>query len=154
MEPIGIGERLIRVHHRIVPVAASMLVSLALTACQQDLPGPCMHISREPIITLTSNEATRLEVSHVRVNGRPVRPVELVAGVAAGVATVAERRVITCQVPCGFGDRPGDWEFRVTSPGQRHTEVHRQAGYAEFDGGCPSYSDGGVVIDVDMASRR
>jgi hypothetical protein len=122
MEPIGIGERLIRVHHRIVPVAAGMLVSMALTACQQELPDPRMHIPREPIITLTSNEASRFEVSHVRVNGRSVRP--------------------------------GDWEFRVTSPGQRHTEVHRQAGYAEFDGGCPSYSDGGVVMYVDMASRR
>jgi hypothetical protein len=50
-------------------------------------------------------------------------------------------------------DRPGDWEFRVTSPGHPHLQVHREAEYAEFDEGCPSYSDGGEVIDIGRAVR-
>ena len=149
-EPTSIGGRRIRVRHRIMLFASTLL----LTACidSGSNAGPCIHISREPIITLTSTGASRLQLSHVAIDGRRVQADELVAGVADRVRTGTDRRGITCQVPCGFGDRPGDWKFRVIFPSHRHVEVHRHVEYAEFDRGCPSYSDGGVVID--MANRR
>jgi hypothetical protein len=131
-------------------VASTLLLSACVDSGSR--VGPCVHISREPIITLTSTGASRLHVSHVRIDGRRVPPEQLVPGDAAGVGTVADRGGITCQVPCGFGERPGDWKFRVTFPSHRRVQVHQQVEYAKFDGGCPSYSDGGVVID--MARRR
>jgi hypothetical protein len=149
-EPTSIGGRRNRVRHRIMLVASTLLLSACVDSGSN--AGPCLHISRDPIITLTSTGVSRLHVRHLRIDGRRVPLNELVAGVADGVGTVADRRGITCQVPCGFGERPGDWKFRVTFPSHRDVQVHKQVAYAKFDGGCPSYSDGGVVIDV--ARRR
>ena len=149
-EPTSIGGRRTCVRHWIMLVVSTFL--LAACADSGSSAGPCIHISREPVITLTSTGVSRLHVSHVRIDGRRVPPDQLVSGVADGVGTVAHRRGITCQVPCGFVETPGDWKFRVTFPSHRHIQVHKQVEYAKFDGGCPSYSDGGVIID--MAKRR
>lgn len=130
-----------------------LMVALGLAACDDATAthGACYHEYREPILTLTSRDASRLHLSGIRIDGQAV-PLEELISVASDAAEppVVDGDGLLCQVPCSFGTQSGEWDFAVTAPDGRRTEVRRQVSYAEFGTGCPSFEDGGAVIEVAL----
>jgi hypothetical protein len=131
---------------------------LLVSACGDvSTDGPCHHDYREPIITVTSTDASNLHLSDVRINGQAVALDGLVAvgsDVPTGVTLpTVDGDGLACQVPCSFGIDEGEWHFLATAPDGRRLEIRRRVRYAEFSGGCPSFNDGGVTVEVDLAPQ-
>ena len=57
---------------------------------------------------------------------------------------------LICSVPCGFGTTEGLWQLYVSAAGFVEQHVSVQAGYAIFQGGCPSYNDKGTRLSITM----
>ena len=146
-------------------IATVGLSVLVLAACGRDgfddeiLAGPCVEEYGEPIVLITNV---------VEAGSGDGIAVVAISDIEFGVGT-AEHREITnplwgesmnltegedgallCEIPCGFGSTPGMYTFTVAAEGYEANEVSVDANYAEWYGGCPSFSDGGTEVEVEL----
>ena len=135
--------------------ALAAVALLAWAGCQEDEPvGPCYHLYKEPLFNIraasstadSSGIATLLCTGFTR-DGEPI----LIAELLSGSYFVEQRHdTLICHVPCGFGRTEGDYSFQVGALGfRKKTETYR-AHYQVFQGGCPSYNDGGLDLDIQL----
>lgn len=124
------------------------------------LGGGCVHTFEEPILHVESavndesNEAIdEIEVWDVSVDGQERTPADVKSQWKDGDAGLElsddERRLI-CTIPCGMGTEAGTWSFKAVAEGYAESDASAVAEYAEHEGGCPSYSDGGTRIEVAL----
>lgn len=137
--------------HRLAP----LLATLALGACEGLGAGVCEHTYRDPLLVLqtvtdarTGALLTRVSVRDVTVDGQPVRAEDLLRGPTRN--TLLESGGLVCAADCGFGTTPGRYRLTVAAQGYQPLVVERDADYARFRGGCPSYNEGSSVMRVQL----
>ena len=136
-----------------------------LSACgnggQQQEPqraGPCIHMYREPVlsiqkITSLPSGATLpvATLSQFTFNGSPITANELVSQSSSNV--VVKSNSLECTTPCGFGTAEGRYEFLTSADLHQSKMTSTMAGYSVFSGGCPSASDVGTDISLDLQKQ-
>lgn len=147
-------------------VTAALVLSagwLAGCASLRDTPlgermfGTCPHTYRSGIVAITAAQSTggvsgvprpipQVILGQIRVNDQPVDPGNLQGLVNA----VPGPQGLECLVPCSFGTQDGKWQFTASAPGQVGRLVNVGAHYAVVGHGCPSYSDKGVDVRVNL----
>jgi len=124
----------------------------------ENLSGPCVQIEREPVIKLegVSDQSTGENISEVRIenfsfNGVSVAFKENQQEMLANVEIDFMNNGLVCTLPCAFFQREGLYEFTVSAIGYASEVVQTQASYSVYDGGCPSYVDGGTEVYIALA---
>ena len=89
------------------------------------------------------------EIALVTIDSPPVNSLsqKVVQGL---VNAVPGPQGLECQVPCSFGTKDGKWQFTASAPGHAGRAVNVGAHYAVVGRGCPSYSDKGVDIRLNL----
>ena len=140
----------------------SLLLPLTLTACVEDDTGPCVHIIKDPILTITGVTESpggaavpKVLIDSVHYDDRLVENGYLIGELSMtddplsfGLETVNGQ--LECTPPCGF---PGDQariELFVNTPGYRDTVISVDASFATFHGGCPSSTEDGTEIAIAL----
>jgi len=151
--PLPLGRRL----------PALLCVVAAACACNDidGSTGPCVHYFREPILQVTAvrlaNSAAEIPVvllSGFRIDGRPLPATSLLQCEQA-VGLAARDSLLECRVPCGFGVASGTWEFTAVAAGSAPTQVTVPGvHYERSGGGCPSWSDGGQRLELELLPAR
>ncbi len=130
--------------------------ALCVSGCgEEDTAGPCVHIYREPIFHVTSAVETgtqdnidEIVIWNVRIDGVEYPP-SLLDGESENV--VIQDSLLICTVPFSFGTTAGDWQFRATASGfVEATFDFPGVRYSDGQGGCPSYSDGGLRVTLEL----
>ncbi len=117
--------------------------------------GPCYHQYKEGIITInsvktemTSDEISQFSLSQFTINdiSRETKHIQIFSSDATydGIS-------IKCNIPCAFGTGEGNYKFQASSLGYETKVISVEASYNEFYGGCPSFNDGGVDIDITLS---
>jgi len=133
-----------------------LLVTLLFIQCEtQSNFGPCVHEYREPVLIITSvldtQTGTFIDSVHIRgieIDDQPIDLFVLAAGETQNI--VRTDTVLAGSPPCGFGTQNGNYEFIVSAPGYQDTVVTQYAEYAVNQGNCPSYSDEGTRITIQV----
>ena len=139
-----------------VPLLAALLLP-GLPACDDDrIAGPCVHEYREPIIQLISARDARdgtalssVVLTNIRVDGRPLEA-SFLATVGPAYGVIARGDSLVCAIPCGFATDAGNYVFTVSAVGYPPQDRGYQVDYSVSHGGCPSYNDGGVEVELRL----
>lgn len=144
-----------------ITAAALALAASGLAGCAslRDTPlgqrmfGSCPHTYRSGVVAITAAQSTGMSrpipqviLGQIRVNDQPVDP----GDVQGLVNAVPGPQGLECQVPCSFGTKDGKWQFTASAPGHAGRAVNVGAHYAVVGRGCPSYSDKGVDIRLNL----
>ena len=118
--------------------------------------GGCEHTYRDPLIVLqtvtdarTGAQLTRVTVRDIMLAGQPVPAEDLLRGPTRNVAL--DNGGLLCAADCGFATSPGRYRLTVAAQGYQPLVVERDADYARFRGGCPSYNEGSSVMRVQLS---
>jgi hypothetical protein len=145
-----------RISHYSILGFLLMIWVLDFSGCgEEGTAGPCVHIYREPIFHVTSVTETgtqakigEIVIREVRINGLEYPPSLLNA---ESENVVFQDSLLICTVPFSFGHTPGDWQFEATASGYVEATFNFPGvQYSEGQGGCPSYSDGGVRVTLEL----
>lgn len=63
---------------------------------------------------------------------------------------VVEGQAIRCQIVCGLGSLPGDYEFTFAASGYRDTTFALRADYSEVTSRCPRFVKGSTSIALRL----
>ena len=137
-----------------------LALSVSLVACADDDIGPCVHIMKDPILTIVgATEApggatvSELMIDSVLVDGDRRSNSLLITPLgfsddtlSFGLDTVDGR--LRCTPPCAFNGDEGEWALYINTPGYRDTVITVDASFDTFNGGCPSSVEDGEEIEV------
>ncbi len=140
-----------------------LLLALMLAAFQLSCNGggggigPCVHIYEEPILFIETARNIQsggylktIVLSGITIDSIKQDPFFLISQ-SRSVAALDSSLV--CNPPCAFGTQAGKYTFKVSASGCRDTVVTCYPDYAIQKGGCPSSSNGGLRINIDMQSN-
>lgn len=148
-------------------VLPTMFGILLVTACapsdtdDNSAAGPCVHGYLEPVLSIetvtvdpSGANVVRVALSSFKVNGEPRDPEEW-GGPSSTWSNPTFNITVTdgvlyCDLPCGFGLNEGVYEFVADAPNHETKSISVNAGYASFEGGCPSYSDNGTNVNFQL----
>ena len=137
-----------------------------LAACGNDYEdgrvGPCVVYFGEPIVTIQSVTSQpsgasieSIELSSLTIDGRPLE-FQDTTGTSQpeyGFNIRIEDGTVWCDVPCGFGNEPGTYEFLAGADGHESETISVQADYASREGpGCPVTYDDGADLEFDLTA--
>ena len=124
---------------------------------EDTLAGPCVQIEREAIIHLQSatgeisNEnIPQIEISEIFYRGTRESFQENYVVMTSNIEIDYENDTLLCTLPCSFLRGEGSYEFTISAAGYDDKVVELDASYSIFDGGCPSYVDGGTKINIRL----
>ena len=115
----------------------------------------------DSVVDANGEPVRSVQISHVRLDGRPVKRRLLVKGFdfkrhdrlavwpSSGLALDSGR--VVCTVPCGVGAIAGHWQFRVTGPTSTTAEVDVQGHPMVSPGGCSPAEGDAPKITVELA---
>jgi hypothetical protein len=116
--------------------------------------GPCVHTYKEPILHVSSvkDAKTNLELDKVyfysiKINNydTPVSQIEMDEYHNIEFFDT----VMVCTVPFSFGIASGDYQFNTAIEGYKEKiNSIKDVEYSIKEGGCPSYEDGGLQIEL------
>ncbi|HOV98657.1 MAG TPA: hypothetical protein PK595_03680 [Bacteroidota bacterium] len=116
--------------------------------------GPCIHIYEEPILHIESARDIQsgvylktIVLSNITIDSIPLDPFFLIP---ESRYVAALESVLVCNLPCAFGTQPGQYNFKVSANGYRDTIITCYPDYTIYKGGCPSSSNGGLRINIDL----
>ncbi|WP_309672254.1 hypothetical protein [Gemmatimonas sp.] len=89
-----------------------------------------------------------MTIRDVTIAGQPVSVEELLRGPTRNV--VLDTDGLVCAKDCGFATTPGLYRLTVAAQGYVPLVVERDAKYARFQGGCPSFNEGSSVVQVQL----
>lgn len=122
-----------------------------------ELAGPCVTIEREPVIKLegvtdqsTGESIAEVEIENISLNGDLFVFKENQQELLTNVDIDFINNTLVCTLPCAFLNQEGLYEFTVKTMGYSSETLQTQASYSVFDGGCPSYVDGGTEISFQL----
>ena len=135
--------------------ALAAVTLLAWSGCQEQEPvGPCYHQYKEPLFQITAASSTvggtriaTLVCTGFTRNGEPILVADLLPG---SYFVESHHDTLLCHAPCGFGRTEGDYSFVVGAAGFQKKTLTYAAHYQVFHGGCPSYNDGGLDLDIQL----
>ena len=97
-----------------------------------------------------------LELWDVTIDGQATSAPDVLAQWPHGETNLAlgpdEDRLV-CTIPCAMGTQPGAWSFAAGADGYAPTTASAEAAYAVQQGGCPSFSDGGTRVAIELAAE-
>jgi len=122
-----------------------------------NVSGPCVEVEREPVIKIesVSDQSTgenifEVEIDNISFNGELVAFKENQQEVLANIEIDFINNSLVCTLPCAFLRQEGLYEFTVRAIGYASEVVQTQASYSVFEGGCPSYVDGGTEVFIEL----
>ena len=125
-------------------------------SCKHDGIGPCVHVNEEPILHIewarnsqTGSYLRTIVLSNILIDTTKHDPFWLLAE-SRNVAVLDS--TLVCNPPCAFGTQPGKYSFRVSGIGVRDTVIICHPNYSINKGGCPSSSNGGLRITLNLQS--
>jgi len=131
----------------------------AWAGCENDeTVGPCYHLYKEPLINVTAATSSAngdaiptVALTGFERDGTPITTADLIIG-----SYFVEPRgdTLLCHLPCGFGRIAGDYSFVAGAAGFQDKTLTLQAQYQIFQGGCPSFNDGGMDIVIELTPSR
>ena len=130
--------------------------ALVQLSCREDGGGigPCVHIYKEPILhiewarnSLSGEYLRSIVLSNIRIDSAKQDPFFLIIE-SRNVAALDSSLV--CNPPCAFGVMPGTYSFTVSAAGVRDSVFSFNAEYTTNTGGCPSSSDGGTRVTLNL----
>jgi len=125
-----------------------------ILSCNEDNGiGPCVHTYKEPILNVTSlrdtanyNHPRFIILRELKINGSKeygAYPLMESYGI------VGNDSIYYCNIPFGFGVEEGKYEFIIEGEGFQPKQITiENVSYSVFDGGCPSYNDGGKRVEL------
>lgn len=135
----------------------SMLFISCDKICENDnnKVGPCVHEYREAIFHITAltdsasgSTISFASISNLKINGN--QHTSFFGSINYGI--VSADGIFYCNFPCGFGIEPGSYEFDISADGYKTKHViFNNIDYSIYEGGCPSYNDGGVRVTITMS---
>jgi hypothetical protein len=134
-----------------------LLLTFLQLSCKPDGGiGPCVHIYEEPILHIewarnssTGSYLRTIVLSDIMIDSTKQDPFWLVTE-SRNVAVLDS--TLVCNPPCAFGTQPGRYLLRVSGNGVRDTVIVCDPSYKINNGGCPSSSNGGLRITIDLRS--
>ncbi len=147
------------------------LLVLSLCACEvnldddednndegpEEVAGPCVQIEREPVVNLrsvfdiaTNSGISQIEITNIKFEGNNITFEEDRNELTTNVYIEYETDTLLCTLPCAFFKREGSYEFTVRAANFEYAIVEFDASYSIFEGGCPSYVDGGTEFNIGL----
>ncbi len=136
-----------------------LLLAVFQCSCKGDGGGvgPCVHIYEEPILHIetarniqSSAYLRTIVLSNITIDSIAQDPFFLIPE-SRSVAVLDSSLV--CNPPCAFGTQPGKYTFKVSASGCRDTIITCNPNYTINKGGCPSSSNGGLRISINLQSN-
>ncbi|WP_111641125.1 hypothetical protein [Marinimicrobium alkaliphilum] len=133
--------------------------------------GPCVEMYHEPIITLeevvgqpAGTALAQVRLSDFKRDGEPFHPQELCRQrpdgtghpVAANIdceGITIEEETLVCDLPCQFGNSERAYQFTVSAEHFQPNAVTIEPEYSVFEGGCPSWRDGGSRYQFELTEQ-
>lgn len=119
----------------------------------------CSHHYNEPVLNLAYvmdalSGAMQKSVSllSLTINGRLVTSTNYPLALSSNIQAVGDRLV--CTLPCGLGTEEGAYQLMIEAPGYMPQTINVTANYRVFAGGCPSMSDQGLHIGINLEAPR
>lgn len=117
-----------------------------VTTCEHEYRDSALNIVTASSRGPSGAAIAYLYLSDIKMQGQDV-PVEKI-GKTENITVVGDE--LQCEVPCGFGQATGLYEFTVSALGYQEERYSAYADFAEYEYHCPSYSDKGTEIDVTL----
>lgn len=133
-----------------------IIVIFCFLSCHEENGiGPCVHTYKEPILNITSisdtvnyNHPRFIILRELKINGSKQfgsNPL------LESYAIVADDSIFYCNIPFGFGVEEGKYEFIIEAEDFQPKQITiENVSYSVFDGGCPSFNDGGKRIELNI----
>lgn len=148
-----------------------VLFSLLICACdledingdetKEETVGPCFHANREPVIHLnsvydlvTEEDIQQVVITNIVYENEAVTFQENNKEMTTNIFVDFESDKLFCILPCAFLTSEGSYEFTVSASGYNDEMIEVDASYSVFDGGCPSYVDGGTELDLELTKTE
>jgi rhodanese-related sulfurtransferase len=147
-------------NHQLGLIVFFLLVAgISTLSCDDDAdlaPGPCVHKYLDAVVHLASvrDHATQAPLDTVCMSAATVDghvyslTVLTLEEQADGITLVGDS--VECIPPCSFGVKQGHWAVTLSARGFSRQAVEFDAAYAVGHGGCPSWSDGGTVVNLEL----
>ncbi len=117
--------------------------------------GPCVHLYQDEVLHIVEASGTatgavigQVDLSNFVVNGSVRSNESIIQSRASNIVSLAD--VLRCTLPCSFGVESGEWEFTAEAAGYKATAQTLEASYTTFEGGCPSFEDGGTHVTITL----
>lgn len=137
---------------------------MLIVSCSEDnkdeegsLSGPCVHTYSDALITIVSVKevSTGYQLSGVNISGviqygRAVNFNEVSLENDLNFTVDSDGSGGYCTMPCSFLDGEGEITFVVSANGYLDKKVDLVGVYQLFEGGCPSYSSGGMELNLEL----
>ena len=134
-----------------------LFVTFIILSCDEDngFLGPCVHTYKEPILNITSlrdtvnfNHPRFIILRELKINGLKLYG----AGpLFESYGIVADDSIFYCNLPFGFGVDEGNYEFIIEAEGFQPKQITiENVSYSVFEGGCPSFNDGGKRVELTI----
>ena len=152
-----------------IPLGA--LLVLSLCACEVDftddtnnddsgsekVTGPCVQVEREPVINLqsvfnmaTNDHISQAVITNIKLEGNNITFEKDYSELTTNVYIEYETDTLLCTLPCAFLKHEGSYELTVSATNFEDAIVEFDASYSIFEGGCPSYVDGGTEFNIGL----
>ena len=131
-----------------------VIITFCFLSCEENnSTGPCVHTYNEPILNITSirdtvnfNHPRFIILRELKINGSKqfgAYPL------TASYSIVTNDSIFYCNIPFGFGVEEGKYEFIIEAEGFQPKQITiENVSYSVFEGGCPSYNDGGKRVEL------
>ena len=125
---------------------------LGLAGCQ--VVGACEHVFKDPVLAVQLNAVGASRpgtpaLTGFQLNGRSQPPTPDWTNAPAYRVQI-RGDTLFCQATCGFSFNEGGYQFTASADGFAPRPVAVDARYQEFDGGCPSSSQGSTRITLTL----
>jgi hypothetical protein len=136
----------------LLKIVITVSIIFCLLSCDNGV-GPCVHTYNEPILNITSlrdtvnyNHPRFVILRELKINGSKeygAYPLTKSYGI------VENDSIFYCNIPFGFGVEEGKYEFIIEAEGFPPKQITiENVHYSVFEGGCPSYNDGGKRVEL------
>lgn len=131
-----------------------ILTIFSFLSCDKDGGiGPCIHTYKEPIINIISIQDTlkntylsSVKLYNLKINGYEQNS-EILLDISYSI--ILDDSLYNCNIPFGFGTEEGKYEFIIEAENYDPKQITiENVSYSVFNGGCPSYNDGGKRVQL------
>ena len=131
-----------------------ILIILSFLTCDKDGGvGPCVHTFKEPILHVISIQDTlnNIFLSSVKLYDLKINGSKKLDDIVLdkSYSIVLDDSIYNCNIPFGFSTEEGKYEFIIKAENYdpKHFTIENVS-YSVLKGGCPSYNDGGMRVEL------
>ena len=134
-----------------------------IVACQGDDDnedvggGICVHEYEDPLVTIASAQEantqfplSQIHIDNIRLEGNLINLNNFSQENITNLSLDPDGNGGYCTIPCAFLEGEGQVSFNVSANGYQTRTITFEGEYENLEGSCPSFSSGGVMLNLEF----